>query len=140
MKRWYHPDGVRFSCREGCAFCCRGEPGVVNVDKDERARIATHLGLEEDEFRRRYCRRVGLGARSLIEHPNGDCVFITPEDLCAIYAVRPRQCRTYPFWRNILASRETWEREGRECPGIGQGRLHTPEDIAAYLRGEGDPS
>ncbi|HUT99213.1 MAG TPA: YkgJ family cysteine cluster protein [bacterium] len=140
MKRWYSPDGVRFSCREGCAFCCRGEPGVVNVDTHERLKIAAHLGLEEKEFRRRYCRRVGLGAWSLVEHPNGDCVFITPENLCSIYAVRPKQCRTYPFWKSTLASRTTWEREGRECPGIGRGKLHTPADIAAYLRGEGDPS
>jgi Fe-S-cluster containining protein len=140
MKRWYSPDGLRFDCREDCALCCRGEPGVVKVNAGERARIAAHLGLGEEEFRRRYCRRIVLGAWSLREHPNGDCVFVTAENLCSIYAVRPRQCRTYPFWRSTLASRAAWEREGRECPGIGRGRLHTPEDIAAYLRGERDPS
>ena len=57
MKRWYSPDGVRFSCQEGCAFCCRGEPGVVKVDGKERERIAVHLGIGEEELRRRYCRR-----------------------------------------------------------------------------------
>jgi len=139
MKRWYSPDGVRFSCQEGCAFCCRGEPGVVKVDGKERERIAVHLGIGEEELRRRYCRQCGVGAWSLLEHPNGDCVFVTPDDLCSVYAVRPKQCRTYPFWKNTLASRAAWEREGRECPGIGQGKLHTPEDIAAYLRGDRDP-
>ena len=94
---------------------------------------------QEEEFRRLHCRRVGLGAFSLREHENGDCAFVTPEDLCSIYPVRPRQCRDYPFWKRTLASRAAWEREAKECPGIGRGGLHSPEDIAAYLRGEREP-
>jgi Fe-S-cluster containining protein len=139
MKRWYSPDGLCFSCQDGCSACCRGEPGVVRVDEEERRSIAAHLGIGEDEFRRLYCRRYGLGFWSLVERPNGDCAFITPEDLCRIYSVRPKQCRSYPFWKSILASRRSWEREGRECPGIGHGRRHSPALIAAYLKGDRDP-
>ena len=134
MGCWYEPEGLRFSCREGCSACCRGEPGVVAVDERECSTIAARLKLGEDEFRRRFCRRNGPNAWSLTERLNGDCVFITPEDRCSIYAVRPRQCRTYPFWGNILTSRASWEREGRFCPGIGRGRLYSPAEIANYLR------
>lgn len=131
---WFEPAGLRFSCLAGCARCCRGEPGVVYVDEVERRIIAARLGLEEDEFRRRWCRRVGLKRWSLRERSNGDCVFLQPGGArCEIYPVRPRQCRSYPFWSSILTSRERWEAEAAECPGIGRGRLHGPAEIRRLL-------
>ena len=41
--------------------------------------------------------------RSLVEYANGDCVFFDSERRsCKVYALRPRQCRTWPFWESNL--------------------------------------
>ena len=53
------------------------------------------------------------------ERANFDCVFYRPGEGCTVYAARPTQCRTYPFWGRILASPTTWEIEAETCPGIG---------------------
>jgi len=50
-----------------------------------------------------------------------------------VYEARPTQCRTYPFWSNIVDSEESWNRESRECPGIGIGPLHGPEAVSEAL-------
>ena len=41
---------------------------------------------------------------------------------CAVYAHRPSQCRTWPFWPYPLASRQAWERVKRMTPGPGMDR------------------
>ena len=50
-------------------------------------------------------------------------------DRCVVHAVKPRQCKTYPFWPEILESEQTWKAEGKECPGIGIGRHYGGEEI-----------
>jgi Fe-S-cluster containining protein len=46
-----------------------------------------------------------------------------------VYEDRPAQCRTWPFWMSIVASRQSWEVAGRTCPGINTGPLIPPERI-----------
>lgn len=123
---WY-ADGLRFQCQPGCTDCCGGAPGDVWVDADARRAIAEALALPLGEFNRRYVRRSATG-HSLTERPNYDCILLT-ESGCAVYPVRPRQCRTFPFWDEHLASLDAWEQLGSECPGIGKGRLWTREEI-----------
>lgn len=101
------------------------------VDPRERAAIAERLGVPLSEFEREYCRRV-LSRVSLRERSNGDC-FLLSEGRCRVYEVRPRQCRTYPFWKEILSSPQTWESAAQECPGINTGRLHALEEITEFL-------
>ena len=129
---WY-ADGLRFSCQQ-CGACCGGGPGYVWVRQEDRSRIASFLGVDEEQFVERYCRRA-LGKVSLVEKDNLDCVFLEPEG-CRVYPVRPPQCRTFPFWERYLEDREAWEGLGDRCPGIGQGKLHTCEEIRRILRGE----
>ena len=55
-------------------------------------------------------RRVGF-RYSLTEKPNGDCVFLQSsrgKRGCAIYSVRPLQCRTWPFWSSNIDTPEDW--------------------------------
>jgi len=131
---WYEPRGLRFCCLPDCARCCRGEPGVVYLDEFERGAVAAHLGLTDDVFRRRWCLRVGFNRWALRERTDGDCVFLEPDGTrCQIYPVRPRQCRSYPFWSSILYCRESWEAEAAECPGINRGRLYPPAEIERLL-------
>ena len=132
---WF-ADGVRFRCLgPECGACCSGEqgPGVVWVGREEAARLAQHLRLSRGELRRRYLRRLD-GRWSLREHSNYDCVFLEPGRGCRVYEARPTQCRTYPFWGRILASRDAWREEAGQCPGIGGDAPRVPaEEVRQQL-------
>ncbi|MFQ5714073.1 MAG: YkgJ family cysteine cluster protein [Candidatus Scalinduaceae bacterium] len=128
---WYK-DGLRFECQR-CGRCCRGEPGMVWMDKKEIRETSSFLGITQDIFAKLYLRIVS-GRFSLLEHNNGDCVMY--DDGCKIYSVRPSQCKTFPFWKSNLENGAEWEKLMNTCPGIGKGRLHTLNDIENYLKPE----
>lgn len=124
---WYQ-DGLAFACTQ-CGNCCSGTPGYVWVDDQEIQAIADYLGRPVGEVRLLNC-RPAKGLVSLREHHNGDCIFLDPQTRrCAVYPVRPRQCRTWPFWRSNIESPAAWERTCQTCPGAGQGPLVTVEQI-----------
>ena len=120
-RRDWFEDGVRFRCLgTECGACCSGEmgPGAVWLGREEMARLAEHLSLSLGEFEHRYVRRL-QGRYSLTEKSNYDCVFYRSGKGCLVYPARPGQCRTYPFWSRVMASRATWAVETDKCPGIG---------------------
>jgi len=124
---WYR-DGLRFSCTQ-CGNCCTGAPGTVWVNDDEIEQIAEYLDKPIGEIRLFHTRHIGSGV-SLNEYANGDCVYFDPQERrCTIYPVRPRQCRTWPFWRSNLATEEDWKRTQIDCPGAGQGAFVSLEDV-----------
>jgi Fe-S-cluster containining protein len=127
---WYR-DGLAFSCTR-CGHCCTGEPGFVWVNEEEMAAIADFLGEPLEEFIALYT-KMGRRGRSLREKGNGDCIFWDKEAGCTIYAVRPPQCRTWPFWASNVETAEAWERTRTVCPGSGQGELFTAEEITRRL-------
>ncbi len=136
---WY-AHGLRFTCTQ-CGNCCSGPPGVVWFSDEEAQAIADHLGITKFDLLDRYCKRMG-GRWSLdeVKTEHGlDCVFLKRDPVtgkagCGIYAVRPTQCRTWPFWPELLESRRAWKQAGRTCPGMqsgdeGQGKLYPIEQI-----------
>lgn len=125
--------GLYFSCT-GCGRCCRDEPGAVWFTASELAAMASYLGLGDDEFEFIYvCRK--YGRQSLREKPNYDCIFLDRDpDRCRIYEVRPSQCRTFPFWPDVLKSKLSWDRYSLTCPGMNTGEFHNYDEIAAYLQ------
>ena len=124
---WYK-DGLRFQCT-GCGDCCTGAPGFVWVNKAEIAQLAELLELGVPEFEAEYVRKVGI-RKSLVEFGNGDCVFFDNKTRkCTVYSARPRQCRTWPFWRSNLRTPETWAETCQECPGSGKGKLYSLAEI-----------
>ena len=127
---WYEA-GLRFECQR-CGGCCRGEPGYVWVRDPEIVAIARLLNLSREDFLLRHCRQV-FGDISLIERPNGDCIFWSP-DGCQIYPVRPVQCRTFPFWHEYIRSPKAWARGAKRCPGCNQGRLYAADEIERLAR------
>lgn len=127
-KPWYR-DGLAFECTR-CGACCTGAPGYVWVTPEEIADLAGHLGLAIEAFSRRYVRQVG-GRLSLIERPNGDCIFWERAAGCTVYPARPAQCRTWPFWPENLETPADWERTVGACPGAGRGRFFSLEEIEA---------
>ena len=68
---------------------------------------------------------------SLIEKPGGDCIFWDKTAGCTVYPARPIQCQTWPFWPENLEAPEDWSRVKRACPGSGQGKVYTVEEIKA---------
>ena len=126
---WYHA-GLRFTCTQ-CGQCCTGAPGFVWVNEEEIAALARLSDLDVEAFEYRYVRRVGA-RKSLREFPNGDCVFFDGQTRrCSVYAARPRQCRTWPFWDSNLKTVEDWEHTCSVCPGSGKGELHQLAEIEA---------
>ena len=53
---------------------------------------------------------------------------------CSIYAVRPLQCRTWPFWPENVSDRESWDRAARKCHGMNHGRRHFDREQVEALR------
>jgi Fe-S-cluster containining protein len=127
---WYE-DGLRFHCTR-CGNCCTGTPGFVWVNEEEIAAIAEFRGESVQEVAALYTRLAHRG-RSLREKENGDCVFYDRQEGCTIYPVRPRQCRTWPFWASNVAHPEAWQRTCEVCPGSGQGELISAEEITRRL-------
>ena len=99
--------------------------------------IARHLKLTPGALRQKYLRRVGLRT-SIIEHSTTkDCIFLRTvgdKKLCAIYPVRPSQCRTWPFWPDNLSSPNAWNKAGTRCPGINRGRHYSADKIERIKR------
>lgn len=132
---WYQ-DGLHFECTR-CGDCCTGAPGYVWVGVEEVQALAEHVGLPALDFRRRFVRWTP-GGDSLAELANGDCVFWSAQTGCTVYPVRPRQCRSFPFWRKHLRSRESWRAVVRACPGAGSGPLLSCAEIDRIRAANGD--
>jgi hypothetical protein len=124
---WYQ-DGLRFQCTD-CGDCCTGASGYVWVNQAEVTAIADRLGLTLEKYESRYIRRVGI-RRSLVEYANGDCVFFDSHSRkCTVYTDRPRQCRTWPFWKSNLNTPQSWGDTCVHCPGSGRGKLYQLAEI-----------
>jgi Fe-S-cluster containining protein len=128
---WYK-DGLRFTCTQ-CGNCCTGEPGYVWIDDEELAALAEFRGEPVAEVTALYTRLAKRG-RTIREKANGDCVFYEHGRGCTVYPVRPRQCRTWPFWESTVGTPEEWEHTCTICPGSGQGELISADEITRRLK------
>lgn len=126
-RSYFFDQGLRFACRR-CGACCTGAPGTIYVAPAELAPIATCLGLALPDLIHTYLHPF-RDSYSIREDNRGHCLFFDAG--CAIYAARPMQCRTFPFWFRNLRSEARWRDVQRECPGIGQGPRHSREAILA---------
>ncbi|TWU49106.1 YkgJ family cysteine cluster protein [Rubripirellula reticaptiva] len=124
---WYE-DGLQFECTQ-CGDCCSGAPGYVWVNDEEIQAMADEMDLAVDVFSHRFVRQVGA-AQSLVEYPDGDCILLDPDTRkCSVYASRPVQCRTWPFWDSTLKRPKDWKETCEVCPGAGKGKLYTFDQI-----------
>lgn len=128
---WYE-DGLRFECTQ-CGKCCSGFPGVVWVNEEELQAIADFRGEPLLEVKALYTRWIN-GRRSLRDKLSDDCVFYEAGQGCTIYPVRPRQCRTWPFWESNVESLEAWTKTQEKCPGAGHGQLISAEEITQRMK------
>lgn len=106
------------SCTSCAGRCCRGESGNIWVNRGEIDLIVAYLGTNLVDFMAGSVRQVD-GRLSLRERWSGEeaiCLFFDVRACrCAIYPVRPAQCRAFPFWDHF---RGCPEELAKECPGV----------------------
>ncbi len=124
---------LRFQC-QGSGKCCtsRGEFGFVFLTAKDRREISRHLKLSASQFKKQYCDQTS-GVWHLREEPGrADCVFLNGK-ACGIYSVRPTQCRTWPFWPEVMNAK-SWKKDVVSfCPGIGKGPIWSQAEIQKQL-------
>lgn len=124
--------GLRFEC-QGSGNCCvsRGDYGHVFLTLKDRRALAKKLKMTTAAFTKQYCDQQA-GVWRLKDIDSNDCVFLA-EKRCTVYEARPTQCRTWPFWPEVLKAK-TWNGEvKRGCPGVGKGKTWTPAEIKEQL-------
>lgn len=116
---------LRFHCRKGCTRCCEGK-GFVYLTVRDVERAASFLGLPQSQFETQYVVRSGhilrLRQNASLAGKAHFCVFLT-ESGCSIHPAKPLQCKSFPFWPEIIEESGRWEATAEWCPGIGMGRL-----------------
>jgi len=138
--QWFE-GGVKFTCQSGCVRCCGGAPGDVFVTHEEIDAIAALLKVPVSEFEAEHIRHYSSGLMSIKERRNGDCVMLNAAGTgCGIYEARPKQCRDYPFWPEVMKSHFAWLREAQRCPGIGVGEDHAAPKIVEILKSQAKDS
>src|SRR5579872_4763422 len=101
-------------------------------------RLSPHRAISETtpaEFERRYVYRTKHLLRLRMPR-HSQCHFLRDEG-CSIHAVKPTQCRIFPFWPELTDDKREWRKAAAWCPGIGKGELvqiETARELAAEMR------
>ena len=134
----FYEKGLRFECT-GCGACCKthGDYAYVYLNDKDQTAAASLLKLKLVDFLNAHCRTDANGNVHLTM-VEGNCNFLDGEDRCRIYAVRPMQCRTWPFWTENLIEEEWNGPVTQCCPGIGKGRLYSKEEIERIAKERDD--
>lgn len=132
-KEWWRK-GVQFECT-GSGKCCtsRGEYGFVYLNLEDRQRFAKHLKISTSAFTRRYCEKTGGIWHLKEDRVNPDCIFLEG-NRCGVYEARPTQCRTWPFWPEVMNAK-SWAKDVKAfCPGVGKGKIIDGDTIEKQIR------
>lgn len=81
--------------------------------------MAGHLNQEVGDFKTRFGVQWDPEASSyVIEVTDGSGCPLLDGDACTVHPVKPVQCRSFPFWPEVVESLETWKAASAGCPGI----------------------
>lgn len=123
---------MRFECQAGCTKCCE-QQGFVYLTEDDIARLAAYLKMDAGDFEKRYVFRT-KNLRRLRVPRHAQCEFLEGGG-CSVHVAKPTQCRTFPFWPELVDHRRAWHKTAAWCPGIGRGELVNIEN-AQVVAGE----
>ena len=126
---------LRFECQPDCAKCCEME-GYVYLSEDDVTRIAAFLKRPQAEFEQQHVYRTKHSRRLRKPGRGKQCGFLRGKQ-CGIHAVKPVQCRLFPFWPELVESRQEWKKTAGWCPGIGKGpliQITTALEVANEMR------
>lgn len=111
---------VRFECQPGCTNCC-DQKGWVYLTEEDLRRAAAFLDMSPEAFEAKYIYRTRHLLR--FRKPRDSQCYFLREGGCSIHVAKPTQCRTFPFWPELIENRALWHGASRYCPGIGTGPL-----------------
>lgn len=107
------------SCESCGGRCCRWG-GYVWVTEEEVLALAAALQLDLETFADQHL-RAAYGRMSLQERLwEGEqlCSLFDPASgRCLVYAARPEQCRSFPFWESY---RRNYRKLLAICPGVSE--------------------
>jgi Fe-S-cluster containining protein len=116
---------MRFTCQPGCVACCE-QRGMVYVSGADVVRLAEYLDMSVRRFEKRYVYRTAHTARLRKPRggrsPHAQCPFLTAHG-CSVHPAKPTQCRTFPFWPELLEDAKEWRATAQWCPGMKNGEL-----------------
>lgn len=137
-KALFYEQGLQFEC-QGSGKCCtsHGEFGMVFLTKEDQKRFAKYLKLSIRDFNKIYCDQTQgiwhLKENIVNNKINPDCLFLKG-NRCSAYEARPNQCRTWPFWPEIMNAK-AWKAEVENfCPGVGKGKIWSKAEIEASMK------
>lgn len=110
--------GFRFSIKENphtkdCVFLTNINPAPIVPDPSQKKNGLIETKRNDFDFAETRNNRCGVnGSKG-----------------CAVYDVRPMQCRTWPFWPHNLQSPDDWNAAAKKCSGINKGKLYTFDEI-----------
>lgn len=98
-----------------CANCCKTTGPLFNQTDIDR--IAGHLGISGAEFIKEYL-RIDEDKDYVLE--TVPCIFLSPDNYCSIYEVRPKACREYPHTDRVNQSGilKLTEKNINICPAV----------------------
>jgi len=106
-----------FSCTDclKCANCCK-TTGPLFTDKDI-TRISKHLKLKPSDFTHKYLKIDEDFDYVLKKVP---CEFLSDDNSCSIYDIRPKACREYPHTDRIKQHQllEITQKNVEICPAV----------------------
>ncbi|MGN1147484.1 MAG: YkgJ family cysteine cluster protein [Lachnospiraceae bacterium] len=122
MKLYEINDMVKVGCHDcaGCSSCCQGMGDTIILDPLDIYRLTCGLHKSFEELLED-C--VELHVEEGVILPNlkmtgekEQCFFLNREGRCAIHALRPGLCRTFPLGRNYEEGKLTYFLLEEECP------------------------
>jgi Fe-S-cluster containining protein len=125
---------LRFECQRGCINCC-DQDGFVYLTESDLKRAAKFVGMAARAFEKKYVYRTTRSLR-FRKPRDKQCPFLEGHG-CSIHPAKPTQCRTFPFWPELVEDRAAWNRTSRFCPGINKGpliQIGTAMEIAEQQR------
>lgn len=131
MAKWWETEPIRFECQADCFKCCM-KPGVVTFDRGDIHNAAEFLEMKTSDFKKKFLKKE-FGVYEMEMEEGQVCQFLTMQG-CNIHPAKPKQCHTYPFWKENLQSRNHWQLTAGFCPGIGQGPVIPVEEIKQRLK------
>ena len=106
------------ACRICKGRCCRGRSGHVWISLQELEDMAAAKGMDAARFAAQHLRqtqgRLALRER-IINGEHFCCLFDPIACRCTMYAQRPEQCHSFPFWEKF---KHDCQELLRECPGV----------------------
>ena len=114
MTKWWEKEPIRFECQADCFKCCI-KPGIVNFDREDIRNAADFLKISPAEFKKTFLTRDEGYWVIEVGEEGAPCSFLTDQG-CGIHPAKPKQCQSYPFWRENMDSKPIVETGRRVLP------------------------